>query len=99
MGNGSTFIIAASCKDAYAALRDVIPKYTFGERVEVISQTEDTLTVDYTEGAFGLNHISTSVDISTVSNSPNTHRYLLKWLRFSILKFKFHLSNRMTIAN
>lgn len=55
------FIAAASCEDSYAALKDIpsYPKYTSSvKRVEIVSETEDSLTVDYTEGGFGFESTS-----------------------------------------
>ena len=74
-GMEGTFIVAASCKDTYAALRDIpsYPKYTSSvKRVEVIAQTEDTLTVDYTEGAFGFESTSQLQWTFQPSASPPT---------------------------
>ena len=55
------FIVAASCMDTFEALKDIpsYPKYTSSvKRVEVIEQTENSLTVDYTEGGFGFESTS-----------------------------------------
>ena len=74
-GMEGTFIVAASCKNTYAALRDIpsYPKYTSSvKRVEIISQTEDSLTVDYTEGAFGFESTSQLQWTFQPSASPPT---------------------------
>ena len=55
------FIVAASCMDTFNALRDIpsYPHYTSSvKRVEVIEETENSLTVDYTEGGFGFESTS-----------------------------------------
>lgn len=60
-GMEGNFIVAASCKDTYSALRDIpsYPKYTSSvKRVEIVKQSVNSLTVDYTESGFGFESTS-----------------------------------------
>ena len=60
-GMEGDFIVAASCEDTFVALADIpsYPKHTPSvKKVEVIEQTETSLTVDYTEGGFGFESTS-----------------------------------------
>ena len=60
-GMEGNFIVAASCTDTFAALQDITsyPTYTSSvKKVEVVEQTRDSLTVDYTEGGFGFESTS-----------------------------------------
>lgn len=60
-GMDGDFIVAASCIDTFAALKDIpsYPKYTSSvKRVEVLEQAVNVLKVDYTEGGFGFESTS-----------------------------------------
>ena len=60
-GIKGNFIVASSCMDSFDAIKDIssYPKYTSSvKRVEVIEQTQNSLTVNYTEGGFGFESTS-----------------------------------------
>ena len=74
-GMEGDFIVAVSCEDTFVALADIpsYPKHTPSvKKVEVIEQTETSLTVDYTEGGFGFESTSLQQWTFQPTNSPPT---------------------------
>lgn len=93
-GMDGDFVVAASCTDTFAALKDIpsYPKYTSSvKKVEVLEQTANVLKVNYTEGGFGFESTSQQEWTFQPTASPPTITSISvgatdapSWVRFQL---------------